>query len=271
MHTLALRPTEAHLFVEVVGKGSEVLTPTNKYEFARLKRDGVLIVVYTSGKVVFSDFPSGRLADDVLRFLEFGDTLRMPTIGADEAGKGECVGPIVVSSFLLKDKRERAYARFAGAMDSKQMSQQQLSLVHSRIRRLVHTSRVLLPQDFNTQFSHNLNDLLVSLYKSSLAPLLEQVSDTGAIVYIDKFGGRSHDDELRMFVRSICRDAEVIITPRAERYAAVACASVCAKHEYYMWVRSQEKALGIDFSSLSKQAIMSMPERSQLFKLAYIK
>ncbi|MEM0437830.1 MAG: hypothetical protein QXU54_00855 [Candidatus Micrarchaeia archaeon] len=271
MHTLALKPSEAHVFVEAMGKCSEVLTPTGRYELARLKRDGVLIVAYTSGKVVFSDFPEGRLADDVLRFLELGDAVRVPTIGADEAGKGERAGPIVVSSFLLKDRRERAYARFAGAMDSKQMSPQQISLVHSRIRKLAHTGRVLSPQDFNAQFSNNLNGLLVSLYKSSLEPLLEQAVGAEAIVYIDKFGGKKHDDELRAFVRGICRDAEVIITPRAEKYAAVACASVCAKHEYQLWLQSQQKALGIDFSELSRQEIMSLPERSRLFKLAYIK
>ncbi|MCX8206104.1 MAG: hypothetical protein N3H30_02640 [Candidatus Micrarchaeota archaeon] len=271
MHTLALRPEEVHPFIAGMRAGSEVLAPTSKYEAARLQRGDMLIVVYSSGKAVFSGFPEGKLAEDVLKFLEGSDMVRVPTIGADEAGKGESVGPIVVSSFLLRDKRERAYARLAGAMDSKQMSPQQLSLAHSRIRRLKHTTRTLLPQDFNVQFSNNLNELLVSLYKSSLTPLLEQLAGGEAIVYIDKFGGKRHDDELRSFVRSICRDAEVVITPRAERYAAVACASVCAKHEYHLWVHSQEEALGVELAKLAKPKIMSMPERSKLFKLAYMK
>ncbi|MGB9635445.1 MAG: hypothetical protein ACP5H8_03905 [Candidatus Micrarchaeia archaeon] len=245
MHALALMQDELTQFdVLIRESGATKLKKTNRYEYSRYKLDALSIILYSSGKVVFSEYPK-ELERQITSFFMNNDKCEYPTIGSDEAGKGEAIGPVIVSAVLLRDKRERALARMYGAMDSKQMSSVQINAVYNRVKHFTHSTRMLSPSDFNRVFSNNLNELLCSLHLSSLQEVLKKVSGK-CIVYVDKFGGKGHDEYIRKEILGINPEADVSVLTMAEKYPSVACASIISKHEYERWLDSYADELGID-------------------------
>jgi ribonuclease HIII len=270
MHTVLVEQADVAGFTEKMCGAHQ--PPSNKYEYARIRVSGTLIIVYKSGKIVFSQTPEDDLKARVISYLISTDGRDGITIGADEAGKGEKAGPLVVSAFMLRTPEERALARFYGAMDSKELSIQQITSIYTHLKHFNGNSmRMMPPGEFNKRFNNNLNILLTELYKSALTPLLEKVNGYDCKVFIDKYGGAAHDRELKFFIKQNAPQAEIIITNKAERYTSVACASICAKHEYENWILSHSEKRGIALKDVSRKDILNIEDRADLFKLSYIK
>lgn len=270
MHSIKFNGNELNPFLSLVKSGIRLDT-TNKYELARYDYEGIKIVAYNSGKVVFSAMPSGNFRSSIISVLESHDQFSGPTIGADEAGKGELLGPLVACAVLLKNKRERALARFYGAMDSKELSSSRINLLYTLLSSFSHSTRILSPSDFNKLFDNNLSTLLFNLHLSSITHLLKKIPDEKCTVIIDKFGSRKLDGELERRILEINRNATAVIEIRAEKFPSVSCASIFARHAYIQWLLSYSRSCNISLTSLSKSAISAHPNRSDFCKLKYLK
>lgn len=272
MHTIRLPPEQLSEFTQLF-QGIHRLKATNEYEFGRYKVDGFLIVIYGSGKVVFSQEPTGTLRDKILDFIISRDDFDGPVIGSDEAGKGEFLGPIITSAVLLETAEERALAKFYGTMDSKELSDKQLDDVSERVREFRHSIRITFPSDFNKQFKGgNLNEMLQNMHLSAVEHLLKQISPTQkCTIIIDKFGSKRCDLEMIKKLKEIRSNSEIIITTKGERFETVAAASIIAKHEYEKWLDSYEVSSGIKIRKLARAKIAAHKKRDEFCKTAYLK
>ncbi len=273
MHIIKLNGNEINLFIRMISSGKRC-SPTNKHELARYEHDGNLIVVYSTGKVVFSKFPSEKLSESIVRMFESVDPFSGCTIGTDEVGKGEFMGPLVVGSVLLRSKRERAFARLQGAMDSKLLSQSQINDVFARISKFKHSVRMLSPRDFNKQFNNNLTSIMVSLHMRCIASLAPFSKGRCAVI-IDKFGGSEASDTLISEIKQVfgSQEVDVVIEPRAEAHPSVSCASIIAKHEYMRWILSHSQSTGIDLGKATRSRMLEFDEGflRNVCKLKYLK
>ncbi len=272
MHALAIPKNELVSFEKLLLEIGSEAAATNPYEHARYKIDNLTVIVYKSGKAVFSDMPMGEPKEAILKYLESIDPFDCPIIGSDEAGKGEAVGPLVAGAVLLSTKRERAEARFGGAMDSKEMSNVQLGRVYEHIKSYAHAVRLLSPSDFNARFKNNLNEILCEMHTSAISVLLHKLDGQECRVIIDKFGGKVHDAFLKEQIKSINPNADVTIITKAEQFTPVACASVISKHEYERWLDSYAEKHNIDVRGLAREEMLkSKNSIAEFAKLTYIK
>lgn len=272
MHVIKLDSTEIKPFLDILSRGSEIPVASG-YELARYDYDGNRVIVYNTGKVVMSDFPSRSFADEIVSLFESFDDLNMCTIGTDEAGKGELVGPIVACAVLLAGKRERALARLYGAMDSKQLSSSQIIEVRNRLRVFKYGISIISPKEFNHVFDNNLNHILSTLHVKSISSLSKYVEGPCKII-IDKFGGKDVSQFLTENVKQVFGDlaSSIVLEPHAEIHPSVSCASIIAKYEYEKWLASYGKSLGIDLHNISYNSVRDYDTSvlSEVCKLKYL-
>jgi len=271
MHTIRLPQEQLSEFTQLFS-GAQRINAKSEYEYGRYKIDGLTMIIYTSGKVVFSDIPPGSIRERIIGFLVERDPFPGPVIGSDEAGKGESIGPMIVSAVLLRTPEDRALARFNGAMDSKELSAVQLSEVSKRMKEYPHAVRIMPPSDFNVRFNAgNLNELLIDMHLSAIESLLKKVDNSEkCTIIIDKFCGRKHEHELESKLHSINENSDITITTKGERFEAVAAASILAKSEYEKWLDDYSHSHKIDVRSLTLSQIRSHKNKEEFCKLAYL-
>ncbi len=271
MHTMRLPPEQLSEFMQLF-PGKHRIKTASEYEFGRYNVDGTLIVVYSSGKVVFSEEPKGTLRDQILEFMISRDGFEGPVIGSDEAGKGELLGPMVVAAVLLQTPEERALAKFYGAMDSKELSDKQLVDVSEKVRAFSNSIRMISPPDFNVQFhGGNLNVILANMHLSAIEHLLKEADPSKkCTIIIDKFGSKKHDLELEAKLRSMKPNIEIIITTKGERFETVAAASIIAKNEYEEWLDGYVVTTKLMIRKMAWDKIAEHKKKSEFCKVSYL-
>ncbi|MEM4332269.1 MAG: hypothetical protein QW500_03245 [Candidatus Micrarchaeia archaeon] len=271
MHTIQLSPEQLPEFTQLFPEIHRLKT-ASEYEFGRYKIGRALVVIYNSGKVVFSEKPEGEMRNKIIEFIASRDGFDGPVIGSDEAGKGELLGPMVVAAVLLRTPEDRALARFCGVMDSKELSRGQLAEVSRIARTYPYAVRVLSPRDFNEKFrSGNLNDLLTEMHASAISKLLEKIdTNEKCTVIIDKFGSKRNDLKLEEALKQAHLNINIITTTRAERFESVAAASIIAKSEYEKWLASYETSEKINIRKLTKDKIAVHRKRNEFCKVSYL-
>lgn len=166
-----------------------------------------------------------------------------PYIGADESGKGDTFGPLVVAACAV-DRREETLLATLGVRDSKSLSDAQASRLAVQIRQVLGFRaclRVLVPEVYNRAIEEvqasggNLNTLLSRLHGACVHELMALVRP--AWIVIDRFG------PAEAIKAELPADIPVTIQPRAECYVAVAAASILARDACLGWF-AREKAAG---------------------------
>lgn len=155
-------------------------------------------------------------------------------IGTDESGKGDFFGPLVVAGVLV-DKNSIIELRKIGVKDSKELTDSQISVLAEKIKKIVKDKTdiiVINPEKYNELYSKigNLNKLLAWGHAKVLENILTNHSAEEAIS--DKFG-----DE-KLIIRSLQEKGKNLVLhqyTKAERYTAVAAASILARHKFIKW------------------------------------
>lgn len=221
------------------------------------KGDGVVAVLYTSGKLVLQGAgidlflvrhlpqhagagtepdapaaaaPSGepsREPRDAPR--THGERLEGgPLIGGDESGKGDYFGPLVVAVVRI-DAGEAEELRARGVMDSKRVTDPQAQRLGAWIMgRFPHAVRVLDPPEYMRRWEETKNIALVlsDLYAEAVEELLDGgQAQPGEAVLIDQFS-KNTGRLGKAFARL---DLRLHQEHRAERAPAVAAASLVAR------------------------------------------
>lgn len=212
-----------------------------------LRTDSAIVTAYRSGKLLIQ----GRDIDAALqmadRILGQGEgmevtAVRFPVVGADESGKGDLFGPLVLAACAARDEEERRTLVKAGARDCKLMSDEAVRLVAVRLREVAPWQvRVVMPEEYNARYQRvrNVNVLLSELYVELLGEMAQRTS--ARTVILDKYGERA----ARLWRQP--PTFRFLVETHAERYPEVAAASVLARDAFLdgLVTLAQQYGLGI--------------------------
>lgn len=211
----------------------------------------VSLVCYRSGKLVVQ---GKAIAGFVSRFLEGAESaaavaapalpFEVPTIGSDEAGKGDYFGPLVVAS-VFAEPAAADELREMGVADSKTLGDQRMFPMAERIERTLDCEvRVLMPPDYNARWTAdpNVNHVLADLHADAIATLLSRHPE--ATVVVDRFA----DESLvaRRLTKRDVRPRQLVQVPRAEAHPVVGAASVVARVHFLEGLAECEQEAGTD-------------------------
>ena len=247
-----------------------------EYEKFRINFAGETIVGYTSGKIVSSG-PRAEAAvqSAVLSFSPESSEVSM-TIGSDEAGKGEWLGPMVIAAVALTTKQSRLLQSI-GVMDSKEVPLERLSELAIEIDSNCSSKNVLLisPMTFNERFDQlqsegkNLNDLLAWGHSKSISEVYGKItSDKPIRVVVDEFARVKTEQRLSRVIP--LEEIELIQRPRAEDEIAVAAASILARESRETWIDRFSEKEGIDLRDLSIPEAYKRKDKETFSKLQYL-
>lgn len=220
-----------------------------------VKALGVNLVCYTSGKVVVQGKSLTTFVNEYLASATAASAAKEkaddpalpfdgPTIGSDEAGKGDYFGPLVVAS-VYAEPANRIEIEAMGVADSKTLSDQRMFPMAERIERTLDCEvRVLMPSDYNERWGRerNVNHVLADLHADAIAALLAR--HPGATVVVDRFG----DERLvqQRLQQRAARPGRLIQVPRAEAHPVVGAASVVARVRFVEGFQDCERESGTD-------------------------
>lgn len=184
---------------------------------------------------------SGSLDDDleiqrkVLSHLPMDPEMILPTIGSDEAGKGDIFGPIVVAAVYI-GKVEYTKFSMNQLRDSKLLSDKKVLYLADQIKSLCDFSvKLVEPKDL-VHFE-NINRLLEDLHAQCIRDVLKKRRSLIAIY--DDFGAKNLKDKLSDF-----ENLAIFGFKKAEKNPAVAAASIVARAEFLLWIDRVSKYYG---------------------------
>lgn len=204
--------------------------------------EGVVVTLYTSGKLVVQGaeaqafwlryLPSRPAAEGAAPVraeapgrvhIEGPVVSTLPTVGSDETGKGDLLGPLVVVALRLPPG-EGQKLKQSGVTDSKLLTDARARELGGALESHYQTGVVRLdPAEYNAAYARtpNLNVLLADCHQRAI----RQVAQPGDRVVVDQFG-----PAVRLEEALASAQVELEQRPRAELYEpAVAAASVVAR------------------------------------------
>jgi ribonuclease HIII len=166
-------------------------------------------------------------------------------IGTDESGKGDFFGPLVVAG-VGADPSQIAQLKKIGVKDSKTLTGSAIRHLSNEIKKICNDSLYILlitPATYNKlhqQFG-NLNKLLGWAHAKVLENILQKSSFNIAIS--DKFGD---EKIIKGFLQKEGKNLLLHQFTKAERFSAVAAASILARDRFNDWFEYQKKQLNFE-------------------------
>jgi len=163
------------------------------------------------------------------------DNVGFPYIGTDESGKGDYFGPLVVVGICI-DQPMSEKLRSLDVKDSKLLSDKRCRELAIKIREIcagLFEEVELLPDRYNDLYEQfkkegkNLNHLLAWGHARAIESILSKVSCSKAVA--DQFGD---DKYILSKLMEKGRKIQLLQIPKAERYIAVAAASILARDRF---------------------------------------
>lgn len=183
-----------------------------------------------------------------LEFSTIEEALRFPYIGTDESGKGDYFGPLVVAAVWV-DAATQKELEAMGVQDSKALSDQKCRKLATRIRDLCrgkYEEVEIPPERYNLLYAQfrregkTLNHFLAWGHARALESLLARHSSEHAVA--DQFGDEKYILSKLMEKGGTLR---LVQTPKAERYLAVAAASILARDRFLFRLQQLSEQLGV--------------------------
>lgn len=194
------------------------------------------------------------------RSEEIDTAVELPHIGTDESGKGDYFGPLVVAGVWVDD-RLQALLTHLGVRDSKKLSDRENQELALRIRERCQGKYYVVeisPQKYNhlyAQFARerkNLNYLLAWGHARAIEDLLSRLNCNQAIA--DQFGNERY---IRSKLMEKGKTLNLLQTPKAERFIAVAAASVLARDRFLTRLRQLSNEAGLILPKGASPAVVN--------------
>jgi ribonuclease HIII len=191
-------------------------------------------------------------------------------IGTDESGKGDYFGPLVICGVYV-NKDTSARLKNIGVKDSKELSDSAIKDLSSKIAVITGNSFELVsisPEKYNDLHEKmtNVNRILGWGHARVLNNLLEKYKVLEAIS--DKFGDEKY---IIGSLSEEMKNVELHQFTKAERFTAVAAASILARNKFCEWFEIQKKGLGFELpkgaSSIVEDAALKIKEKYGFEKL----
>ncbi len=186
-----------------------------------------------------------------------------PYIGIDESGKGDYFGPLVIAAVCLDEEAAQQMAS-AGIRDSKAITDERCQTLANLIKKSLPGLYQIVevsPRQYNILYQEfreenkNLNNLLAWGHSRALESLLENVQCQYAIS--DKFGS---EGLIKSRLMSKGRNIRLIQEPRAERYAAVAAASILARDRFLSRLETIGQSVGTNLPKGASPAVIEVAQ-----------
>ncbi len=237
-----------------------------QYALFKASGDRANVAVYNSGKLVVQgagteDFVSFILEPEILHTFTFGLEAEQGSLssaglseaidphgGIDESGKGDFFGPLCIAC-VYADAETGPQLRQLGCCDSKLVkSSKKILEMAGGIRRIVGKRLALVylpPESYNQLYVKfgNLNRLLAWGHARAIENLLEIVPDCPRMLS-DKFGNESL---IRHALMTRGRKVKMDQWTKAESDIAVAAASILAREQFLLGMKTLGKAFGEEF------------------------
>lgn len=230
------------------------------YEEARLTKGDVILVLYTSGKLLLQGRPEAvkAVAKEIEKSgigeKEKAEHFRKESgwvIGSDEALKGDTFGGLVVAAVKADDKIRQQLIEL-GVQDSKNLSDKEVLLMAEKIKKIVPCEiKSLVPEEYNHHYHHykNITIMLDKLHQETAHDLA-----TGKHI-VDKYPG--------------CSVGDVQEEKAESKYVEVAAASVLARAAALQQLDYLSAEAGFPIpkgSTHVKLALMELKERKLEFR-----
>lgn len=215
--------------------------------------------------IVFGEtlFESGQKNE--IKFVEY--------IGTDESGKGDYFGPLVIAAVYV-DERTTMELEEAGVKDSKLITDYNIKIIESKIKKIISDKFEIVqinPEKYNKLYEsfNNLNKIMGWAHSKTIENLIEKINCPNVIS--DKFGNEKLiKDELKK--KNI--NLNLYQTPKAERYTAVAAASILARAKVVDWFNIKSREVGFQIPkgggssvNISAMRVLNQYDDNYLMKL----
>ena len=202
--------------------------------------DTGVVTAYGSGKIVIQG-QSSEWIDGVVDVLERENGGQgkgaefIPRIGADEAGKGDFFGPLVVAAVFIETEAQEKELRKSGVRDSKSISDEAIQKIAGSVKEIcpAHSVVSISPKEYNARIKerNNANIVLAEGHASAIENVLGSIqSGVCGLVLIDQFSKSKarvldelHENGSKMRVEQ---------RHKGESDAAVAAASILARARF---------------------------------------
>lgn len=166
-------------------------------------------------------------------------------IGTDESGKGDFFGPLVVAGVILTQKN-REHLEHLNIRDSKELSDSMIGKVSREIKKIKGIKFNIIsiyPKKYNELYLRlgNLNRILGWAHAKVIDNLIAQNSVNVAIS--DKFGDEKY---ICTSLQEKGKNITLYQFTKAERFKAVAAASILARDRFNLWFKHEQYKLGIE-------------------------
>lgn len=189
-------------------------------------------------KIVFGETFFESEQKNEIKFNEY--------IGTDESGKGDYFGPLVIAA-VYTDEKITLKLVDAGVKDSKLITDSNIKVIEFKIKNIIGDNFEIIqinPEKYNKLYESfkNLNKIMGWAHSKAIENLVQRINCKNVIS--DKFGNEKLiKDELskKNIVLNLYQ------TPKAERYTAVAAASILARAKVVDWfnIKSREVSFQI--------------------------
>ncbi|SNR64656.1 ribonuclease HIII [Desulfurobacterium atlanticum] len=241
------KETEIEKIVEKLKQCGAVFEPPPKHASYRIRLGDGILTIYSSGSLVYGGKDKERLKNIVMKVLS-SSIDKTPRVGCDEAGKGEYVGPLVVSAVFADEFGIDKLLRL-GVKDSKKLSDKKVLELSEKIREKVNGKvKILMPKSYNILYSKfkNLNKLLDYVYCELLKDLYRKFKFKKVV--IDKYDNTLESELRKIFPKNM----DIVVVNRAEDDPVVAAASIVARAERLRRMELLEKKYGISLPKGNK-------------------
>jgi len=180
-----------------------------------------------------------------------------PYIGTDESGKGDYFGPLVVAGVYLTPDTGKKLGSI-GIRDSKELSDYQIIQIASEIKNnseVISDVIIISPEKYNQLYEKmgNLNRLMGWAHARVIENLLNKC-DAGEVIS-DKFG---NEKVILDALQTKGRTINLKQLTKAEKFTAVAAASILARESVINWFKIQSRKYKIEIPKGSSSEVESV-------------
>ena len=236
------------------------------------EKEKLNVVFYESGKLVVQgkatrEFIEFTLEPEILKEVKLGyeavlnPDLLLPRIGVDESGKGDFFGPLCVAGVYVNESVIKAW-QDNGIRDSKNISSdKKIAELAELIRETPGCVTSVVPignEAYNRLYTSfkSVNKLLAWGHARVIENLMGQrhrMNPPPARAISDQFAASK--DVVGKALMSLGREIELVQRHKAESDAAVAAASILARHEFVTRLAGLEKELGVTLPKGASAAV----------------
>lgn len=222
---------------------SDIIEKDYHFEFSvKEEKETVKVLVYF-GKKGVRKVVQGNPSES-LRYLlvdEIKPAVNEPDeyIGSDETGKGDIFGPLVTCAFYVDDKLQKKLKSIS-VRDSKELNDLQINKIAGELKKIAKDNYEVIsinPKRYNELYARfkNINEILNWSHSKAIENLLSRKPVQKIIT--DKFRKK----DLKFSMQFDYNSYEIIQETKAEKYTAVAAASILARSKQLEWFSQQKK------------------------------